>query len=738
MPQSKSIIRIIILCACLWAWTAVAVQAQSPVFTYQGHLADNGQPANGPYDLRFILYDMLIGGAQQGPIVMLEDVAVSNGNFTVQLDFGAASFPGAARWLEIAVRPGASNGLFTVLTPRQPVGTTPYALRSLSAASADTATNAMNATNAMSATNATTAVNFSGALVGDVTGTQGATTVGRLRNIPLPTPAQADNGRVLRYQNDGVNPPSFVLAVDANSGGTITGVTAGTGLSGGGASGNVNVSLAAGGVSATELATNAVTTAKLADNNVTDAKIVSVAANKLTGALPVAAIPAGSGHYIANTNTQQSNSNFNISGNGTAGGTLAADVIRATTQYNLGTSRLLSVPGTGDFFAGVGAGASNTTGTYNSFFGILAGFANTEGANNTLLGANAGAANTTGNNNTFVGRAAGQANLTASGNTFVGANAGEANDRGNNNSFFGNQAGALNTDGSSSSYFGHLAGQVSTGGGNSFFGAFAGDSNTSGTLNSFFGRNAGGANTTGDSSAYFGYRAGLVSTASSNSFFGTNAGDENTTGSNNAFFGQNAGTGHTTGNNNTLIGAETESTTGNHNTLLGFNASVGNTSFTTVIGAGATSSFSNRVQLGRSGTDTVAIGTPGNTGTLAVCFASSGGFVLSLCSSSRRYKQNIQPLRAGLSLLQRLRPVRFDWKEEHTPDLGLIAEEVAQVEPLLVTHNTTGAIEGVKYEQLTVVLINAVKEQQAQIAAQQREIARLKKIVCRRHPRACR
>src|SRR6185295_12638631 len=51
-------------------------------------------------------------------------------------------------------------------------------------------------------------------------------------------------------------------------------------------------------------------------------------------------------------------------------------------------------------------------------------------------------------------------------------------------------------------------------------------------------------------------------------------------------------------------------------------------------------------------------------------------------------------------------------------DMGLVAEEVAGVEPLLVTHNNKGEIEGVKYDRVGVVLINAVKEQQAQIEDQ--------------------
>ena len=64
----------------------------------------------------------------------------------------------------------------------------------------------------------------------------------------------------------------------------------------------------------------------------------------------------------------------------------------------------------------------------------------------------------------------------------------------------------------------------------------------------------------------------------------------------------------------------------------------------------------------------------------------------------------------------------FDWKESRAHDLGLVAEEVAEAEPLLVTRNDKGEIEGVKYDRINVVLINAVKEQQAQIERQQEEV----------------
>jgi len=120
------------------------------------------------------------------------------------------------------------------------------------------------------------------------------------------------------------------------------------------------------------------------------------------------------------------------------------------------------------------------------------------------------------------------------------------------------------------------------------------------------------------------------------------------------------------------------------------------------------------------------------------------------CGSSLRYKTEVQPLFAGLEIINRLRPISFTWKEGGARDLGLGAEEVAAVAPLLVTRNDRGEIEGVKYAQLSAVLINAIKEQQEQLQQQQSRIERqqkqlerqqsqnedLKKLVCLTHPNA--
>lgn len=111
------------------------------------------------------------------------------------------------------------------------------------------------------------------------------------------------------------------------------------------------------------------------------------------------------------------------------------------------------------------------------------------------------------------------------------------------------------------------------------------------------------------------------------------------------------------------------------------------------------------------------------SGTTPLCLGSLSR--VAFCSSSIRYKEQVENFTSGLELMGKLRPITFRWKEGGEPDLGLIAEEVSRVEPLLVTHNKQGNIEGVKYDRLSAVLINAVQQQQAQIAEQHRTMAKL-------------
>lgn len=107
---------------------------------------------------------------------------------------------------------------------------------------------------------------------------------------------------------------------------------------------------------------------------------------------------------------------------------------------------------------------------------------------------------------------------------------------------------------------------------------------------------------------------------------------------------------------------------------------------------------------------------------------------LATCSSSLRYKSEISDLTDGLDLLDRLRPVTFKWRGDGQSDIGLIAEEVAAVEPLLTTRNANGEIEGVKYDRMSALIINAIKEQQAIIEEQQEQINRLMATSCNAEP----
>jgi hypothetical protein len=115
--------------------TLNATLSAAPVgtaFTFQGRLTDGGNPANGVYDLQFSLWDALSGGAQVGVTICSDNVTVSNGLFTVSLDFGA-QFSGDARWLQVGARAGGAagncaSGAYTVLSPRQSLTATPYAL----------------------------------------------------------------------------------------------------------------------------------------------------------------------------------------------------------------------------------------------------------------------------------------------------------------------------------------------------------------------------------------------------------------------------------------------------------------------------------------------------------------------------------------------------------------------------------------------------------------------------------
>src|ERR1044072_6523596 len=127
-------------------FSVVAANAQTTTFTYQGKLPDEYTQPTALYDFQFNLYDETSG--MHAPLnstsSLREDVQVTAGDFTVSLNFGNLFSSGADRFLEIGVRPGDSTGDFTMFTSRAQITSAPHAIRSLSAATAEIATNAQN------------------------------------------------------------------------------------------------------------------------------------------------------------------------------------------------------------------------------------------------------------------------------------------------------------------------------------------------------------------------------------------------------------------------------------------------------------------------------------------------------------------------------------------------------------------------------------------------------------------
>lgn len=381
-------------------------------------------------------------------------------------------------------------------------------------ANATNAISATNATNAVNATNATNAVNFIGSLNGDVTGTQGTTTVAKLQGRTVASTAP-QGGQVLKF-NSTTN--QWEPDTDNNSpggGGTITGVTAGTGLSGGGTSGNVTVGITNGGVGTTQLADNGVTAPKIAAGQVVKSL------NGLTDSLTLAAgpnititpsgntltvgttAPTGVGidgaiaKWLGSTNLVSSAiSENNSNGNIGIGVQLASERLQVSgvihsliggIRFPDGTLQTTAATGGGGSVTGVSASgplqssggampnisltgvvpiANGGTGSSTQNFVDLSTAQNISGAKTFIS-----AVNTTqhfsisgnrvlsnaGSANLFAGNAAGSGNTSGAGNTFLGDGAGSVNTTENNNTLIGNATNLAQTNITNATAIGHRA-----------------------------------------------------------------------------------------------------------------------------------------------------------------------------------------------------------------------------------------------------------------------------------------
>lgn len=112
----------------------------------------------------------------------------------------------------------------------------------------------------------------------------------------------------------------------------------------------------------------------------------------------------------------------------------------------------------------------------------------------------------------------------------------------------------------------------------------------------------------------------------------------------------------------------------------------------------------------------------------AVGTDNAGKLICNTGLSSERYKKHVRNYMPGLSVVEKLRPVSFEWRSSeygNGEEIGFLAEEIQKVEPLLATYNDDGSVRGVRYDRLVTVLANAVKEQQSMIQDQRKEISQL-------------
>lgn len=346
---------------------------------------------------------------------------------------------------------------------------------------------------------------------------------------------------------------------------------------------------------------------------------------------------------------------------------------------------------------------SLTTGVDNTALGYQTLYSDKTGSNNTAVGWNALRFNTSGNDNTGTGAQALYKNTTGNGNTALGRNALLLNTTDSGNTGIGFQALQNTTSGSSSSdgastAVGYQAGAINMTGLLNAFGYQALYNNTNGVENDAFGRFALFSNTTGEFNDAFGDHAlaSVTSTCCNNAF--GNAALANSTGTNNTAVGDLAGISLFTGDGNVYIGADVFGVDGDNNTTRIRN-------------------IYDSVASDRQ----VYVNSDNKLGTLV---------------SSRRFKDDIKPIENASDVILALKPVSFRYKKEFdahgTKHFGLVAEDVAKVDPDLVTRDKEGRPETVRYEAVNAMLLNEflkehhkVEQLQDKLAKQQKQIEAL-------------
>jgi hypothetical protein len=352
-------------------------------------------------------------------------------------------------------------------------------------------------------------------------------------------------------------------------------------------------------------------------------------------------------------------------------------------------SNALTQTTTGYYNTGVGAQAlfSNIGGYYNTATGLQALYSNTSGNYNSAYGVSGLTNNTTGNYNTAIGYNAMVRNTSGLYNTATGAQALFGNTTGNSNTAIGLQALYGNT----------------TGNNNTAIGVSPLSSNTNGISNTAVGSYALYSNTTGFYNTAMGYALGSNSTGYDNTGIGDDALYGNTTGAANTALGAGAGLSLTTGNYNINIGYAVSGPAGEANTTRIGDSNQTKTFISGISGVTATSGVA------------VYVNSSGQLGTL---------------TSSARFKEEIKPMDQASEAILGLTPVTFRYKHDIDPDgipqFGLVAEEVAKVNPDLVAKDAEGKVYTVRYEAVNAMLLNEFlkehrKVQELEIRLQKQE-----------------
>ncbi len=304
---------------------------------------------------------------------------------------------------------------------------------------------------------------------------------------------------------------------------------------------------------------------------------------------------------------------------------------------------------------------------------------------NTFLGTSAGANNTTGNNNTAVGFFALNFNSTGNDNTANGVQALASNSTGNDNTANGVQALSSNTTGNFNTATGFAALVLND----------AGTANTANGAYALYSNEIGNYNTaTGQGSLF-------SNTGSNNTASGSNALFYNTTGGSNIALGDSAGINLTTGSNNIDIGNK---------------------------GKAGESQY---IRIGTKGTHTHTLiaGISGVTvaGGVGVIIDTNGK--LGTVVSSERFKDEIKPMDKASEAILALEPVTFRYKHEldpkGIPQFGLVAEQVAKVDPELVARDSDGKPYSVRYEAVNAMLLNEFLKEHRTVEQQETKIIAL-------------